>query len=51
VVTVSTLRLRTVSPVAVSSRRARSANASMPIASNIVTAVPQYVATQAASVR
>jgi hypothetical protein len=32
---VSTVRLRTVSPVATSSRRARSANASAPIAANI----------------
>ena len=36
---VSRLRLRTVSPVASSSRRARSANASMPIASSISWAV------------
>jgi MFS family permease len=36
---VSTVRLRTVSPVATSSRRARSSNASMPIAPNISWAV------------
>ena len=41
---VSTVRLRTVSPVASSSRRARSANASVPIAASSVVRRAQLLA-------